>query len=100
MYQTVQSSFNAQCPVEDCIKSIIGCGDSAYNNFVYGVNQNIDYFSFIKSKAGIASDCNLDLLTNAVNKLSTTPCSAINEVKNYINNTTIINEDIWSSLQW
>ena len=100
MSQTVQSSFSNSCLVDDCTNIIISCGNRAYNNAVYGVNQPIDYFSFIKSKAGINYDCGLDVLNNAVANLATIPNTPRNQSVNNINNTTIINQDAWDSIAW
>ena len=100
MPQTVQSSFNDQCPVSDSISVILSCGNKAYNNFIFGTKQNIDYFSFIQNKAQLQVGCDVSALSDALNSLSCPVASIPPQVTNNINNTTIINQDAWDSIEW
>lgn len=99
MSLSVQTSFNLNKPIHEL--TMINCGNAVSNNFLYGVKQPVDYFSFIKSKNCLQNGYTAEQLDCILKHLANTPTVTPQPQETIcVTNNTYIEEDVWDSIQW
>lgn len=81
---------------------MINSGDCVFNNFIYGVKQPVNYFDFIKAKNCLKYNYTAEMLNDVLKHLSCNSKPIVPPAQETIciNNTTILEEDVWDSIQW